>query len=33
LLPFGYPMMLMLSYFPFIFKPIMKKHLKLYGIK
>ena len=33
LLPFGYPMMLMLCYFPFIFKPIMKKHLKLYGIK
>ena len=33
LLPFGYPMMLMLSYFPFIFKPIMKKHLNLYGIK
>ena len=33
LLPFGYPMMLMLSYFPFIFKPIMKKHLKFYGIK
>ena len=33
LLPFGYPMMLMLSYFPFIFKPIMKKHLRLYGIK
>ena len=33
LLPYGYPMMLMLSYFPFIFKPIMKKHLKLYGIK
>ena len=33
MLPFGYPMMLMLSYFPFIFKPIMKKHLKLYGIK
>jgi alkane 1-monooxygenase len=32
LLPFGYPMMLMLCYFPFIFKPIMKKHLKLYGI-
>jgi alkane 1-monooxygenase len=33
LLPFGYPMMLMLSYFPFIFKPIMKKHLKIYGIE
>ena len=33
LLPFGYPMMLILSYFPFIFKPVMKKRLKLYGIK
>jgi alkane 1-monooxygenase len=33
LLPFGYPMMLMLSYFPFIFKPIMRKHLKIYGIE
>lgn len=33
LLPFGYPMMLMLSYFPFIFKPLMKKHLKIYGIE
>jgi alkane 1-monooxygenase len=31
LLPFGYPMMLMLSYFPFIFKPLMKKHLTLYN--
>lgn len=33
LLPYGYPMMLMLSYFPFIFKPLMKKHLLLYGIE
>ena len=33
LLPFGYPMMLLLSYFPFIFKPLMKKHLKIYGIE
>jgi alkane 1-monooxygenase len=32
-LPFGYPAMLMLSYFPFIFKPIMKKHLTLYKDK
>lgn len=30
LLPFGYPMMLMLSYFPFIFRPLMKKQLDLY---
>jgi alkane 1-monooxygenase len=27
-LPFGYPMMLILSYFPFIFIPLMRKHLK-----
>jgi len=33
LLPFGYPTMLMLSFFPFIFRPIMKKHLKLYGVE
>ena len=32
-LPYGYPMMLMLCYFPFIFRPLMKKHLKLYGIE
>ena len=31
-LPFGYPMMLLLSYFPFLFKPIMKKHLKLNNV-
>ena len=33
LLPFGYPTMLMMSFFPFIFRPIMKKHLKLYGVE
>jgi|TARA_B110000879_G_scaffold75420_1_gene105176 alkane 1-monooxygenase len=32
MLPYGYPMMLMLSFIPFLFRPIMKKHLKLYGI-
>ena len=32
LLPFGYPTMLMLSFFPFIFRPLMKKQLKLYGV-
>jgi alkane 1-monooxygenase len=29
-LPYGYPAMLALSYFPFLFKPIMKKQLALY---
>jgi alkane 1-monooxygenase len=29
-LPYGYPMMLILSFFPFLFRPIMKKHLELY---
>ncbi len=32
-LPYGYPAMLMLSYFPFIFKPVMKKQLALYKDK
>jgi alkane 1-monooxygenase len=32
LLPYGYPTMLMLSFFPFLFRPIMKKQLKIYGI-
>ena len=32
-LPFGYPAMLALSYFPFLFKPIMKKQLALYENK
>ena len=32
MLPFGYPVMLVLSYLPFIFRPIMDKHLKKYGI-
>lgn len=33
MLPFGYPMMLMLSFFPFLFRPIMAKQLRLYGVK
>ncbi len=32
LLPFGYPMMLILSYFPFLFRPIMAKQLERYGV-
>jgi len=32
LLPFGYPTMLLLSFFPFVFKPVMKKQLKHYGV-
>lgn len=30
-LPYGYPAMLILSYFPFIFIPLMRKHLKNYN--
>ncbi len=30
-LPYGYPAMLLLSYFPFLFRPIMKKQLELYA--
>jgi alkane 1-monooxygenase len=33
MLPYGYPMMLILAYFPFLFRPIMAKQLKLYGIE
>lgn len=33
MLPYGYPMMLMLSFLPFLFRPIMKKQLELYGIE
>lgn len=33
MLPYGYPVMLLLSYFPFIFKPIMANQLKKYGIR
>jgi alkane 1-monooxygenase len=29
-LPYGYPAMLLLSYFPFLFRPIMKKQLEVY---
>lgn len=32
MLPYGYPAMLILAYFPFLFRPIMHKQLKLYGI-
>lgn len=32
-LPYGYPAMQLLSYFPFLFRPIMKKHLRSYGIE
>ncbi|MEK9613093.1 MAG: alkane 1-monooxygenase [Flavobacteriaceae bacterium] len=32
-LPYGYPAMLILSYFPFLFKPIMKKRLEYYRQK
>ena len=32
MLPYGYPMMLMLSFFPFLFRPLMNKQLKMYGI-
>ena len=31
MLPYGYPAMLILSYFPFLFKPIMEKQLRKYG--
>ena len=31
-LPYGYPAMLILSYFPFIFIPLMRTHLKYYGV-
>jgi len=33
MLPFGYPMMLILSFFPFLFHPIMDKQLKRYGVE
>jgi alkane 1-monooxygenase len=32
MLPYGYPMMLILAYFPFLFRPIMARQLKLYGV-
>ena len=32
MLPLGYPAMLMLSFFPFLFKPLMAKQLRSYGI-
>ena len=33
LLPYGYPVMLLLSYVPFLFQPIMDRQLKKYGIE
>lgn len=33
MLPYGYPMMLMLSFVPFLFRPIMRKQLALYGVE
>jgi len=32
MLPYGYPTMLMLSFFPFLFRPVMNRQLELYGI-
>ena len=32
MLPYGYPAMLVLSFFPFLFRPLMSKQLELYGI-
>lgn len=32
MLPYGYPMMLLMSFFPFIFRPVMSRQLKAYGI-
>jgi alkane 1-monooxygenase len=32
MLPYGYPAMLILSFFPFLFKPIMSKQLEQYGM-
>jgi alkane 1-monooxygenase len=32
LLPFGYPVMLLLTYLPFLFKPVMAKQLEKYGM-
>ncbi|MGB1647388.1 MAG: alkane 1-monooxygenase, partial [Crocinitomicaceae bacterium] len=32
MLPYGYPAMLILSYLPFLFIPIMNKQLKAYNI-
>lgn len=31
MLPYGYPAMLLLGYFPFLFRPIMEKQLNAYG--
>ena len=32
MLPFGYPMMLLLSYVPFLFRPLMDRQLEKYGM-
>jgi len=32
MLPFGYPVMLLLSYFPFLFRPLMNKQLNKYDL-
>jgi len=32
-LPYGYPVMLILSYIPFVFHPIMNRQLAKYGIE
>ena len=32
-LPYGYPAMLIMGYFPFIFKPVMAKQLAKYKVK
>ncbi|MEL7220997.1 MAG: alkane 1-monooxygenase [Bacteroidota bacterium] len=33
MLPYGYPAMLVLSFFPFLFRPVMAKQLALYGVE
>lgn len=33
MLPYGYPAMLILSFFPFLFRPIMEKQLRKYGVE
>ncbi len=33
MLPYGYPAMLMLSFLPFLFRPVMQKQLERYGVE
>lgn len=33
MLPYGYPAMLILSFFPFLFRPVMAKQLQFYGVE